>query len=405
MAEPSASLPEPLPAAAESIAESSRIVFASNFSNFELTAGVVDHHRDHGGILDTVMLRYPGRMSPAVDVGGILAHVSVESLTEWILARNCPVVHLLNSPLPLPPWPHVVCDREAVGRLSAQHLIQLGDYNLAYYRYLGTPGYDQMRDGFVREAKAHGRTVHEIGPRWVLHEGAQISATMGPRLDWLIPQLRALPMPLAVMAEDDGYAIDLVFAARRLKLQIPEDLAILGSDDQSLVLGLIPEKISSIDVNFREIGRLGSELLHRMMLGAKPGSAEVPMLTKVPPKGVMGRSSTSTFNCDHPGVTSAATFVRRHAHEPINVSDVAAHAKMPLRTLQNEYPRHVGRTVKDDIQVERLKHVLRLLEKTDLKLAAVASESGFGSPEYLIRVFQAHYKMSPIAWRKEHQRP
>ena len=162
-------------------------------------------------------------------------------------------------------------------------------------------------------------------------------------------------------------------------------------------------EISSIDVNFQEVGRRGCELLDRMLKGATPGSKEVPMLVKVPPKEVIVRHSTATFACDHPGVTAAAVFVRKNFQESITVADIAAHANMSLRTLQAEYPRRVGTTLKDDILKARLKRAQLLLERTDLKLSAVAAESGFGKAEYLCRVFQTHNHTTPQAWRQKHR--
>ena len=132
-------------------------------------------------------------------------------------------------------------------------------------------------------------------------------------------------------------------------------------------------------------------------------------MNKLPPCGAMLLIVASGFlwpniaRADHPGVTAAAIFVRQHFHEPIVVKDVATRAGMSVRSLQAEYPPRVGCTVKDDIQRSRLKRAERLLETTDLKLAAVASESGFKNAEYLCAVFQAKHHVTPQTWRVEHR--
>jgi hypothetical protein len=103
-----------------------------------------------------------------------------------------------------------------------------------------------------------------------------------------------------------------------------------------------------------DFGRIASETQDRMLQGAKPGSSGVPMLTKVPPKEVIVRQSTSTFACDHPGVTAAAIFVRRHFHHPISVAEVATHAGMAVHTPQMRFTTRVGCAVKEDIERARL---------------------------------------------------
>lgn len=379
--------------------DSHHVAFLSNLNSCELHAGARDFARESGMILDNAALRYPGHLPPAENVSGVLAALTVPSYLDWVTARNCPVVHLLETHLDLPRWPRVVRDLEAAGRMGARHLLELGNVDIGFYRYFDSPDFSDCRKDFIREVEAHGRKVHKIGPRRIDNDGSQLSSTRDERVTWLKWQLSSLPRPLAVMADDDVYALDLVHAARGLGLRIPEDIAILGVGDQPLVLDLVPEPISSIDVNYREVGRAGCELLHRMLQGAEPGSEEVPMLTKVAPKEVVVRNSTVTFQCDHPGVTAAAIFVRQHSHKPISVRDVAEHANMSVRSLQLNYPQHVGRTVKDDIQAERLKRAQGLLENTDLKLAAAAAESGFGTVENLCRVFQANHRMTPNAWR------
>jgi LacI family transcriptional regulator len=383
-----------------------RVLLITNLNSQELHAGAEEYLRQIGGVLEDSSLRYPGHLPSSEDISGILACcLTVPSYLEWVVARNRPVVHMLQSTLQLPGWPRVVQDLEAIGRMGAQHLLTLGDNNLAFYRYFDSPEFTACRDGFVREVEAQGRTVHEIGPHRVFSsEGCELKGSRRERVQWLKTQLASLPLPLAVMADDDVYALDLVRAAGELGLRIPEDLAILGVDDQPLILNGPPDPISSIDPDLLEIGRVSAELLHRMLQGAAPGSDAVPMLVKIPPKGVIVGDSTGTFRCDHPGVTAAALFIRKHFHEGIWVSDVAAHARMSVRTLQASYPKRVGCTVKEDIQRQRLRRAQDLLETTDLKLAAVALESGFGTLENLCRVFQSQHRITPHAWRMQQRR-
>lgn len=401
----SRSSPDSPPGSAALPPDPQRIILASNYYYSELYAGVLDYSRERGWLLDASMLYQPGFIVDPAGCAGVVACINAERHVEWIRSVRCPVVRLLHTSYELPSWPAVVLDCEAIGRLGAQHLLELGNTNFAYYRFhIDSPDTNECRDGFIREMEAHGRVVHSIDFGKLCSEATRPATPRVERIAWLKARLQSMPLPLAVMAVDDRYAVDLVLAARGIGRRIPEEIAILGAEDQPFIRGVVSEEISSIDVNFREVGRRACELLDRILQGATPGSNDVPMLVKVPPKEVMVRQSTTTFTCDHSGVTTAALFVRKHFHEAISVANVAAQAGMSVRSLQAEYPPRVGRTVKDDILRERLKRAQFLLERTDLKLAAVAVESGFGSPGYLCHIFQRIHRLTPNAWRQKYRR-
>lgn len=395
----------PSPDTLEEIAGFSRIVLASNYNLEELITGALDHLSARDYTLDFMTVLHPGVLPPPQGITGILASVATDALAQWVTERDCPVVQLFLPHEQLSAWPLVTPDWQAVGQLGARHLLELGNHHLAYYQFYTEADENLCYEGFLREAEAHGRTVHHVNFGLSYQDETELSLTSAQTLNWLQAQLRALPLPLACMTSNSSTAVELVLAARLLKLRIPEDIAILGTDDQPLRRKVVPEQISSIELDIREISRRGSELLVRLLQGAKPGSDKVPMLVEVPPKEITLRASTATFTCDHPGVTSAARLICRRFQEPLTIPEVAAHACMSVRSLQAEYPRYVGCTVTDDIRRKRLKLAEDLLKSTDLKLDAIAMEAGLGSAAYLCRLFQAKHLMTPDTWRKQHCAP
>lgn len=370
----------------------------------ELIAGIAAYARLHHWDLDTAMIRCPGTLPKQERWAGVLAMVDRQSTAQWIEETDCPMVELLNDAVAS--HPSVVCDYAAIGRRGAQHLLELGDVHFGYYcGFVDFPASRCARDSFADEMKSRGFPVVHFDLELPSNYGGRTKSSRAERLAWLTPKLAAAPLPIAIMAEDDRFAVDLFLAARSLGLRIPEDVAILGAENQELVLSPVPVEISSVDCNLREVGWRGAELLNRMMGGATPGSPEVPMITVVPPKDIIVRYSTATFACDHAAVTAAALFVRRHFREPITVKEVAKQAGMSVRMLQAEYPIHVGRSVKEDILRHRMSSAQLLLERTNLKLEAVASEAGLGTAVNLCRMFQQKHGMTPNEWRREHGRP
>jgi LacI family transcriptional regulator len=148
-------------------------------------------------------------------------------------------------------------------------------------------------------------------------------------------------------------------------------------------------------VNFKGVGREAAVLLDRLMAG---GKADCPV-ARVAPAGVVARSSTATFVTDSPGITAAMVYLRENFHQALQLSQLARRAGMSDRVFQSEFKRRVGHSAREELHRVRLACAERLLRETDLKLEAIAAQSGFGSSAQLCRFFARDRGASPNAWR------
>jgi LacI family transcriptional regulator len=181
--------------------------------------------------------------------------------------------------------------------------------------------------------------------------------------------------------------------------RIPEELALLGTDNRPLVLGKLPIAVSSVDSNLHAVGWSGAGLLERLMNGERAPAKPI----QIAPGRVVSRTSTATFVCEHPGVSSAMKFLRTHFHEPIHLDDIARAAGVSARVLQSAFKEHVRRTMSDELARLRLSHAARLLCETDLKLESVAREAGLRNAKYLCEVFRPAFDATPSAYREASQ--
>jgi len=115
---------------------------------------------------------------------------------------------------------------------------------------------------------------------------------------------------------------------------------------------------------------------------------------------VVARQSTATFVCEHPGVSNAVNFVRKHYAEPIRIQEIAKAAAVSTRTLQSSFKQYVGYTISEEISRLRLAHAARLLRESDLKLESVAHESGLRNAKYLCEVFRPLFQVTPTEYRQ-----
>ncbi len=204
-----------------------------------------------------------------------------------------------------------------------------------------------------------------------------------------------LKRPAAVFCANDDRAFDLIkhLSARRIK--VPRDVAVLGVDNDALICENARPRISSVQPNFEEEGRLAAETLDAMMQ-----ERETPKRTLlVGVKKIVQRESTAEES--HAGrlVQKAVAYINGHALEGIGVRDVVKHLKCSRRLADLRFRELQGRSILDAITERRLDEVKRLLAGTRDKMDTIASACGYKNPTYLKNLFKKHCKMSMSDFR------
>ena len=339
-------------------------------------------------------MRFHGMLPLVTEADGILTTTTTRRLGDWLAERkDRPIVTLLQSFEPMP-YPAVEVDYQAAARAGARHMLELGHVHYAFY--LAYPEDTIGRDAFREELARNGRAV-TILDFSAARPGQNMRAiSRHERECWLAAELKRLPMPVAIMTVDDRRSIEVEGACAIAGLRIPEDVAILGCDNQPIEQALSRIPLSSVDMNFRGVGRKAAEILDLLMDGGAPPDQTI----FVPPSGVVPRRSTATFVVDSPGISAAVLHIREHFHERLRVPDLARIAGHSLSVFHAEFKRWMGRSVHEELQRVRLGHVARLLRDTDWKLDTVAAECGFSSGRYMATAFFEVHGVRPQAWRE-----
>lgn len=366
-----------------------------------LHKGIADWAREHEWEIDT------GLMSPAPLPGvhewdGVLTTVYRREVAEWLRRLRCPVVRMLQArPLDeealLAAVPKVDCDYEAIGAAGAEHLLALGQPHFAFYRRHRGADAKAMERGFraaMRAAGRHAEVLDFLGDHPEVHPDHAVPREF--RLGWLQRRLGEMRGPLAVMAEDDRFALDVMYAARRMKLRVPEDVAILGVDDKHPLLEVSGVAISSIDTNLRGVGYAAAALLARIVGGESPPVE--PLL--VPRNRVMARMSTATYAGTHRIANEALRYVRQNFRSPDLTSEgVARRLRITPFGLQKILQREIGITLSQEILRLRMEEAVRLMTDSSLKLESIAHEVGFGTGRNFSRAFKKSCGVTPQHWR------
>ena len=370
------------------------LIETSNAYARGLLAGIEDYLIAHGPWSVYLGERGRGDQPPdwlaKWDGDGIIARIENRSIARALAAMRAPVVDLSAARL-LPRAPVVTTDNAAIARLAVQHFTERGFRHFAYCGAARFAWSVARGEYFSLLVRGHGHTCATYAP-----PGPRVSGDA--EVDAIARWLCALPKPVAVFACYDAHGQRVLDACRRAGLAVPEEVAVLGVDNDELLCALTPPPLSSIRLNTQRTGWQAAALLALMMAGGK-----VPADTLlVPPLGVVTRQSTDVLAVDDPPVARALHYIREHACEGIGVSEVLRHCPMARRTLEARLKALLGRTPREEITRVQMNRVKELLAGTDLALAEIAGRAGFRHPEYLSVVFKRETGVTPGEYRKQH---
>ncbi len=281
-------------------------------------------------------------------------------------------------------------DDKQIGQTAASILLRSGLRNFAF---LGAPHGDRWskarRDAFADALNAAGYGLAADycptakRPNW-RRERQRLT-------DWC----RALPKPCGVFAAFDQRARHLISVCRDEGIPVPQQIQVIGADDEEYICENEMPPLSSIAIDFR--GAAQSAM--RAVFAFLEDGAPLPSLVPAHVAGFTERLSTSDVSRTGEWVNRARDIIRHHAAEGISPTDVAQRAGCSLRHLESGFRLVLGRTVAAELRETRLKEAARLLEETETPLGEIAQRVGFGNDRSLMNAFKRRYGRSMRQWR------
>ena len=323
-------------------------------------------------------------------VHGVIGHLSDAAIRDAVLRAGLPAVDI--SPLGTEAdLPRVTTDDVAVGRLAAAHLLSLGLPNFAFF---GTrPDYYSMlrAEGFKEAIGAAGLSCHVLlsAPTGPANER---EADQSPLEAWV----RQLPKPIGVLAGTDSLALRVLAACRKLGLDVPKSVAVLGVDNDDVFCELAVPPLSSIALSTQRIGYEAARLLDRLMAGQDLGDKRL----LIPPAGVVPRRSSDVPAILDADVAAAVRYISLHVRDHLQVADLLREVPMSRRTLEQRFIKVLGRTPAAEIRRAQVEVARQILAETDEPMAGVARAAGFGSAKQLSVSFHRETGTTPTAYRR-----
>jgi LacI family transcriptional regulator len=200
------------------------------------------------------------------------------------------------------------------------------------------------------------------------------------------------------MGFNDDRGREVQEACRDAGLRVPEEVVVVGVDNDALLCELADPPLSSVALNAEAGGYRAAALLDRMMRA--PTRSRTPERLLVEPIHVVTRRATDIVALDDPEVAAALHFIQNHATEPIVVSDIVEDVMISRRALELRFRSAIGRTLHAEIRRIHLERARRLLVETDLPITQVAEASEFGRASYLAHAFRQAFGSTPAHYRR-----
>ncbi|MBN2580519.1 MAG: substrate-binding domain-containing protein [Pirellulales bacterium] len=321
---------------------------------------------------------------------GIISRTVSSKTASLLSATKLPLVELFG-------YPRIGCAQvwtESLtgGRMVAEHFLNCGLREFAYFAYENTWWTENYRESFCQALEEKGYLCRVYPspstprgmPLW--HERYR-SRVIG----WL----RSLPYPVGILAAGDPHAVRLLDICRELNVAVPEEVAILGIGNDPVLCETVHPTISSLDVDGQRVGYEAAKLLDRKMSGQRPKD-----VVYVPPSHVAVRQSTDLLVIEDADVAQAARFIRRFACSGVNIDRVALEVGLSRRVMERRFRQYLGRSPKTEIMRIRIERAKTLLSQTDQTNAAIARQCGFPSPVYFSKAFRREVGMTPNAYRR-----
>ncbi len=327
---------------------------------------------------------------------GVLSRLENGDVVDVIQRLKVPAVYLRHVN-PRMKMPSILTDNAAVSRRCFDHLSERGFRHFAFCGFNGADYSDERRDAFAERVRQAGLicdiyTEHRqiVRTNTADYEGLGLNDG-GKVADWI----KRLPKPVGVMACNDMRGQHLLDACRAVGVASPEEVAVIGADNDDVICNLCDPPLSSVVPDTERIGYEAASMLARMMAGGQ----SPPARTFVEPRGIVTRRSTEVLAIEDRQIAAAARFIREHACEGIDVSDVLAAVPMSRSTMDRRFLNILGRSPKDEILRVRLDRVRQLLAETDFPLKLIAEKVGLDHAEHLSRVFKSRIGTTPSEFR------
>ncbi len=321
------------------------------------------------------------------DPDGVIMNES--HLDEEVIRNGIPLIAVVVNKV-TPGISNLATANHEAAVMAADHLMGQGLREFAFAGYDGAIWSIERRNGFCERLAERGFSarVHLVPLSPTMSQRTRCETEIGR---WL----KSLPKPVGIMACNDDFARITCEECRIHGLKVPDEIALIGADNDELICQLSSPPLSSISFSTERAGYDAAALLDALMSGKK----RKPENIVVSAACCEVRQSTDLLAVEDEEVAKALRFIRENSHRLIQATEAANATLLSHRTLHNRFCRAVGHSIGKEINLRRIEHISRFLRTTNESIEHIARSIGYENQGHMARFFHRETGMTPRAYR------
>lgn len=334
----------------------------------------------------------------AADMGchGVITYIPSAKKIDQDVIAGLPAV-VFHGTIKIPSLDSCVSARSdfrETGRMGAEYLLNRGFRHFAYCGFKGMRWANERGKSFAERIAEAGLVTYHYDK--LPKQPNKLSKSENSLLaDWL----KSLPKPIGLMACNDERAKQVVEVCQAEDIYVPDEIAVLGVDDDDLICGLVNPPLSSIALSAGKSGYEAAEILGKLMSGKRIGGYEIV----IRPTHVVTRQSTEILAIEDREVAEAIRFIRLNAESLIQVDDVVNKVAISRTSLSERFLRRIGRSIHKEIKRVRIERIVKYLIESDLSILQIARKMGYDDVDHISRYFKKEKEITPQAYRKKYK--
>ena len=308
-----------------------------------------------------------------------------ETKSSLLEELNIPVV-LQNNRMRSSIYSNLTGDYEGTGIMAAEYFRKKFFINYAYFGVRDIIWSEERYIGFKSEVLKEKANFFEY------KEDPNAEEDREKLTEWL----KTLPKGTALFCCDDAHALFVTETCRMAGISIPDDIAVLGVDDDDLLCEISDPPISSIQLEVEEGGYQACRLLHQRLLS----NSANPFNISIRPTGIRERQSTSSFNISDPHVLNIIRYIGDNYKNEISIPDILGIAPLSRRSVEVRFKKATGQTIYQYLLSMRIEHLAYLLTTTDRSPSELAYEVGFRDLSNIFRTFKRYKGCTVSEYRR-----
>jgi len=323
------------------------------------------------------------------EIDGIIMRDTPENLK--LLKLHIPTVVSIRYQDKVLGVPNIIGNSDAIGKMAAEYFYNKGFRSFAFCGFDNFPWSKEREEAFRNSVCSKGSIYIYRRPQYSDYER---------ELNSIAQWLSTLPKPVGIMACNDIRGAHVTEACKLAQIEVPDEVAILGVNNDDLFCELASPPLSSIALNIHRAGQQAAMCLEEMMAGKKITEKRI----MVEPEYVVTRKSTDILAIKDPNVTAALQFIKLNCKKFIQVDEVVEAVGINRRSLERYFKQYLNHTIHEEITRVRIEAISKMITETSLSIGEIATHMGFNNINHISRYFKASKGVTPHEFRTIHNK-